>query len=45
MASISHMGDSYMTFTLMAISLLDHLELHIFKLDYRRGLFLRAQGQ
>jgi hypothetical protein len=38
MVSISIKGDCYVNFNLMVFSSLDHLELHIFKLDYRRGL-------
>lgn len=39
MVSIASIGGTYMTFNLMTISSLDHLESHIFKLDRRREKF------
>ena len=35
----------HLKLNLMAISLLDHLELDIFELRLKKFLFLRAQGQ
>jgi hypothetical protein len=45
MVSIAIKGDSCMTFNLMVVSLLDHLESHFLKLDHKRFLLLRAPCQ